>query len=92
MPAFQTVAAIAPLVIGLVGAALLAQRSVSRNAAVITAALLVVTSGIWSQVQKEYEGPTVVPFTGSRGLTIADLVLVPSLAIAVALVARARRR
>jgi len=91
MPLGQQAAAIAPLVMGLVCCWFLARPQPVGRAGLASAALLVIACAVWSQVQKEYEGPTVVPLTGSRGLTIADLVLVPSFAIAVALVIRSRR-
>ena len=92
MPFAQTAAATAPLIFGLLGGWLLGRRETPGRAGYVVAGLLLLTSAIWSQVQKEYEGPTVVALYPGRGLTIADLVLVPSLAIAVALIARTRRR
>ena len=92
MPLFQQLTAIAPLFAGVACCWFLARPGKPGRAARIWAAVLLVTALVWSQVQKEYEGPTVVPITPSRGLTIADLVLVPSFAIACAVFARARRR
>ena len=90
MPIEQRLTAIVPLVLALLCCTFLARPRVGY-AGVVAAGLLVVSVAVWSQVQKVYEGPTVVPLTGARGLTVADLVIVPSLGIAAAVVARARR-
>ena len=91
MPFAQEVAASAPLVFGLLGCWLLGRAAPVGHSGVAVAVALFVTSAVWSQVQKVYEGPTVISVTASRGLTIADLVIVPSLGIVAALLVRARR-
>ena len=46
----------------------------------------------WALHKAPYEGPAILTLTATRGLTIVDLVVPPSLAITAAVLVRAYRR
>jgi hypothetical protein len=82
MPLGQRVAAILPLLLSLICCAELTRGGVPRRRALVSGALLVVSLLVWMQVEKVYEGPTVIRVSPHHGLTIADLDVVPGGAIA----------
>lgn len=46
---------------------------------------------VWDVHKAPYEGPVIVPFTATHGLTVVDLVVPVSLAVAAAVLVRHRR-
>lgn len=92
MPFATKLAALTPLVLGLLCCALLARPRPVGRPGLLGAGLLVVSSVLWSRLQGPYEGTTVVVVSLGHGLTVADLVIVPSLGIAAAVAGRFRFR
>lgn len=45
----------------------------------------------WFVHKAPYEGPAIIVFTATRGLTVVDMIVVPALAISAAVLVRAYR-
>jgi hypothetical protein len=62
-----------------------------RRGLVPVAAVLVVLSAIWGRVNKPIEGTVLETVSQRHGLTLADMIVLPCLAIAAGLLWVARR-
>ena len=60
--------------------------------AVIWAGASAALTVAWALHKAPYEGPAILSLTATRGLTVVDLVVPPSLAISAAVLVRAYRR
>jgi hypothetical protein len=69
----------------------LARRHRPGRTAAAGAVLTVLVALVWDRHKQPYEGPAIIDFGGGNGLTVVDLVVPVSLAVAAAVLYRYRK-
>ncbi|MDQ1724639.1 MAG: hypothetical protein QOG52_1667 [Frankiaceae bacterium] len=73
------------------GVALLATARRHQTARVVVAMAIIAGSGSWLRISKPIEGIVLKSFSKTHGVTVADLIVIPCLAVAAGLLWVARR-